>query len=205
MRTHRETLWRGLLVGGLALVLGGSAVADDAKVKAKVGKAAPEFTLKDCDGKEHSLSDFEDKIVVLEWVNQQCPWCIKAIPTMKKLHKKYGDNEDIVWIGIESTNWRKPAENKKFIKEHKLAYPILMDNSGRVGKTYGAKTTPHVYVIAKGKLVYQGALHNNQYGKKKESEVRNYLDEALTAILADKDVPVAETTPWGCSVKYKKK
>ena len=74
---------------------------------------------------------------------------------------------------------------------------------GKVGKALGAKTTPHIFVINKGKLAYAGALHDDQFGKKPESEVRTYVDDALNAVLAGKDVPLAETTPWGCGVKYK--
>jgi hypothetical protein len=79
-----------------------------------------------------------------------------------------------------------------------------MDNDGKVGKAYGAQTTPHIFIINKGKVVYNGALHNDQQGVKPEAEKRNYVDEALTAIMDGKPVPVAETKPWGCSVKYKK-
>lgn len=170
--------------------------------KAKVGEAAPDFTLTDCCGKEHTLSDHKDKIVVLEWVNQQCPYSIGNVETIRKVHKKYADKKNIVWMGIESTHWRTSEENKKYIKDQKLPYTILMDNDGEVGRLYGARTTPHIYVINKGELVYAGALHDDPRGRKKESEVRNYLDQTLAAILADKDVPVAETKPWGCSVKY---
>jgi peroxiredoxin len=172
--------------------------------KAKVGQEAPAFTLKDCAGKEHKLADYKDKIVVLEWVNQQCPWCIKAIPAMKKVHAKYAKNDEIVWLGIESTHWRTDAENQEFIKKYELDYPILMDQDGEVGRMYNARTTPHAFVIAKGKLVYAGAVHNDRYERKEKDEVRNYVDEALTAVLAGKDVPVSETKPWGCGVKYKK-
>ncbi len=182
---------------------GAKQVKEQKPQKAEVGKAAPDFTLKDCYGKEHTLSDHKDKLVVLEWVNQQCPYYIRAIPLMKKLHQKYED-QDIVWLGVESTHWRKPDENKKLIKQKELGYTILMDNDGQVGRLYEAKTTPHIYVINKGKLVYAGALNDDPRGSQKESEVRNYVDEALAAVLAGKDVPLAETKPWGCSVKYAK-
>jgi peroxiredoxin len=204
----------GFTVATAALTLTALAFADDRKdekadaeksnVKAKVGKAAPDFELTDCYGKKHKLSDYKEKIVVLEWVNQQCPWCIRAIPVVKETHAKYKDNENVVFIGIESTHSRTNDQNKKYIKTKELPYTILMDTSGEVGHMYGAKTTPHIYVIDKGKLVYQGALHNDQFGRKDNEDVRNYLDETLAAILADKKVPVAETTPWGCSVKYAK-
>jgi peroxiredoxin len=172
------------------------------QVTAQVGQEAPDFTLLDCSGKKHELSDYKDRIVVLEWLNQQCPWSVKAVPVMKDLRKKY-EGKGIVWLGVDSTHWRKPEENVQYIKDKGLDFPILMDNDGRVGRMYGAKTTPHVYVINKGRLVYRGALHDDQHGQKKDSEVRNYLDQAIQAVLDGKDVPVAETTSWGCSVKYK--
>lgn len=168
---------------------------------AKIGETAPDFTLKDADGKEHKLSDLKDKTVVLEWLNQECPYSVRALPVVRKLHEEF-TARGVVWLGIESTHWRKAEDNRKYAKDQKLAYPILMDNDGKVGRLYGAKTTPHVYVIHQGELVYAGALHDDAGGKKPESEVRNYLKEALEAILGGKPVPLAETTPWGCSVKY---
>lgn len=173
-------------------------------VAAKVGQSAPDFELTDCSGKKHKLSDYKDKVVVLQWVNKECPWSVKAIPVIKDLQEKYAE-QGTVWLGIESTHWRKAEDNQKYIKEKELSFPILMDNEGTVGRKYGAKTTPHIYVINKSKLVYMGGLHNNQHGNKKKSEVRNYLDEALAAVVAGEEVPVPETKPWGCSVKYKKK
>jgi len=170
--------------------------------QAKVGQPAPSFELLDCTGTKHSLSDYRDKVVVLEWLNQQCPWSVQAIPVMKELRKKYA-GRGIVWLGIESTHYRKAEENVQYAKDKELDFPILLDSDGHVGKLYGAKTTPHVFVIDKGTLVYAGALHNNQHGEKKGSEVRNYLDEALQAVLAGKAVPLSETTPWGCTIKYK--
>jgi peroxiredoxin len=175
----------------------------DAPVGAKVGAAAPDFTLTDSNGKEHKLSDLKDKVVVLEWVNKECPWCLKAIPAVKALRKTY-EPKGVVWLAVDSTHGRKAEDNVAFAKEKDLGYTILMDPDGKVGRLYGAKTTPHVFVINKGTLVYNGALHNNQQGDKPDSEVRNYVDEALGAVLAGKDVPVAETKSWGCSVKYAK-
>jgi peroxiredoxin len=177
--------------------------AEKPAAAAMVGEPAPDFTLTDCHGKKFTLSDLKDKLVVLEWVSQECPFCIKAIPVVKQIQKKY-EGKGIVWVGIESTHWRKAEENINFIKEKELAYTILMDADGQVGHLYGAKTTPHIFIINKGKLAYAGALSNDQSGKKKPEEVRGYVDEALAAILGGKGVPVAETTPWGCSVKYAK-
>lgn len=176
--------------------------AEEAKPQvAKVGETAPDFTLKDINGQEHKLADLQDKTVVLEWLNQECPYSVRALPIVRKLHDEF-TARGVVWLGVESTHWRKAEENQRYAKDQKLAYSILMDNDGRVGRLYGAKTTPHIFVIHQGKLVYAGALHDDARGKKPESEVRNYLKEALAAILDGKPVPLAETTPWGCSVKY---
>jgi peroxiredoxin len=190
------------------LLAGGTLATGDEQSKskereAKVGEQAPDFTLLDHDGKKHTLSNYKDKIVVLEWINQQCPWSVKVAPMCRDLAKKW-DDKDVVWIGVESTHWRKAEENQKYAKDKELGYPILMDNDGKVGRMYGAKTTPHMYIIEKGKLVYAGGIHNNQHGTKSDSDVRIYVDEALAALTAGKEVPVAETTPWGCSVKYNK-
>ena len=175
---------------------GGTAAA------AKVGQPAPDFTLLDCDGKKHKLSDYRDKIVVLQWVNQQCPFSVGAIPVVKDLQKKFA-GKGVVWLGIESTHWRKPEENIQYVKDKQLDFPILMDNDGQVGRMYGAKVTPHMYVINQGTLVYAGGLHEKKEGEKKEGVGRNYTEEAIQAALDGKPVPLAETTPWGCTVKYK--
>lgn len=187
--------------------------ADDKKTDAKaedkagggvkIGQDAPDFTLKNTAGEEIKLSDYKDKVVVLQWVNKECPWCRKSNDVVKELYKKWTE-KGVVWLAIDSTNWAKADENAKYAEEHKLPYKQLMDNDGTVGKAYGAQTTPHIFIIDKGKVVYNGALHNDQQGTKPQAEKRNYVDEALTAIMDGKPVPVAETKPWGCSVKYKK-
>jgi hypothetical protein len=120
---------------------------------------------------------------------------------VKELRKKYA-GKSVVWLGVESTFWRKPEENTQYLKDKELDFPILMDNDGTVGRMYGAKVTPHIFVINKGKLVYAGALRGKPEGEQPKGESRNYLDEVLKAVLEGKEVPVAETVPWGCSVKY---
>jgi peroxiredoxin len=117
--------------------------ADEKVPAARIGEPAPDFSLLDSEGTKHTLSGFKDKLVVLEWVNQQCPFSVAAVPVMKDLQKKYHD-KGIVWLGIESTHWRTPEENARYIKEKSLGFPILMDNDGRGGRLYGAKVTPHI-------------------------------------------------------------
>jgi len=169
-----------------------------------VGEIAPDFELESCDGRQYKLSDAKDKIVVLEWINQDCPVSRSARPKLKETAEAYA-KLGVVWLAIDSTNYQTPEQNDKYRKTHDLPYPILMDNDGKVGRAYGAKVTPHIFVIAKGKLVYAGAHDNQQQRRGREQpEYRNYVAEALDAILAGKDVPSPTTTPYGCPVKYKK-
>ena len=90
------------------------------------------------------------------------------------------------------------------MKANKIPYPLLLDPDGTVGRRYGAKTTPHVFVIHAGRLVYAGAFDNNR-GRKETADYRGYVDEALAAVLSGKQPPITSTEPWGCSVKYKQR
>jgi peroxiredoxin len=198
---------RPFALGALLVGVGAAAAqAPDQKptppATARVGQDAPDFTLSDCEGHQHTLSGHKDQIVVLEWLNQQCPVSRGAVPVMKEMRRKYA-GQPVLWLGIDSTYYRKPQEDVQYAKDQGLDVPILMDTDGRVGHLYGAKVTPHIFIVSKGKLVYAGALRSKPPDGKPETESRNYLDEALQAALAGKDVPVAETKAWGCSVKYK--
>lgn len=176
---------------------------------AKVGEAAPAFALKDTEGKEVKLGDFKGKIVVLEWFNPGCPFVKKhheTLDTMTKLAKDY-KSKDVVWLAINSGADGKQGaavdENVKAKKDWKIEYPILLDPTGETGKAYGAKTTPHMYVIDKdGKLVYAGAIDNDR-GPKKAGD-KNYVKNALDEVIAGKKVTDASSEPYGCAVKYGK-
>jgi peroxiredoxin len=170
-----------------------------------VGDTAPAFTLTDTAGNQVSLSDFEDKIVVLEWLNPDCPFVQRHYKagTMKNLATKYAD-DGVVWLTINSTNYMDAAANAKFKSDNDLPYTILVDQSGEVGHLYGAMTTPHMYIIDQsGTLAYIGAIDDDPRGNKGEPAV-NYVAVALDEVLAGKSVTTAETKPYGCSVKYKK-
>jgi hypothetical protein len=112
----------------------------------------------------------------------------------------------VVWFAINSTNHTTPAANQAFAAKHELPYPLLDDRSGEVGRAYGAKTTPHMFVIAPGGgIVYEGAIDNSPLGKTLEGQQPvNYVDSVLADIVARKDVSVKNTKPYGCSVKYAK-
>jgi peroxiredoxin len=187
-----------------ALVIGWPAAREACTAEAEKTEPqkAPAFTLEDVDGKKVSLSDFADKIVVLEWMNPGCPiWARHhKAGTFRTLAEKYKD-KGVVWLAINSTNSADKEKNKKFAETEKVPYPILDDHAGTVGKAYGAKTSPHMFVIDKhGLLAYEGAIDDNPAGEKEKP--LNYVDQALTELLAGKAVSVPKTEPYGCSVKY---
>jgi peroxiredoxin len=170
------------------------------------GKEAKEFTLKSFDGKTISLSDYKGKIVVLEWLNLQCPFVqyhYNQAHTMAKLAAKYKD-KNVVWLAINSTSHTTPQANVEFAEKHKLTYPILDDRSGKVGRAYGAKSTPDMVVITPDdNIVYEGAIDNAPMGRTLSGEKPiNYVDQALTELLAGKQVSIATTKSYGCAVKY---
>ena len=213
LRSARVSLFLAILATGTALAdqdpttqpaAPGQRTGKEAAAPAgvKPGQDAPAFELADCHGKTEKLSDYKDKTVVLVWVNQKCPFSDGAVPALKELHKKYAD-QGVVWLAIDSTPDRKPEDNVEYVKRREFPVPILMDSDGKVGHLYGARTTPHVFLVNKGKLAYMGALHTDPNLKVADSEVRGYLDEALAAVLAGKTVPLAETKSWGCPVHYR--
>lgn len=190
------------MVGLLALASSAVALQDDKKPESKspveIGKDAPAFELKGIDDKTYKLSDYKDKVVVLEWCSKDCPFSNNKqgyLTKMLTLQKKYDGK--VVWLGIDSHNAHTAKDVKEFAAAEKIPYPILMDTDGTVGRKYGAKTTPHIFIINKGKLVYMGAPRDNK------DESRQYVADALDAVLAGKDVPLATTTSWGCTVKYR--
>jgi peroxiredoxin len=176
---------------------------------ATVGSQAPAWTLTDTDGKTHSLSDFKGKIVVIEWFNPECPFIVKhhkVNMTFNNLFSEY-NSKNVVFLAINSSAKGKQGNGKELNvemkKEYKMEYPILIDEDGKVGTAYGAKTTPHVFIIGTdGKVAYNGAIDNNTDVKKAGD--KNYAKMALDEMLAGKSVTTSETRPYGCSVKYAK-
>ncbi len=187
-----------------AFALGAVAVASPsgAATPAAVGAAAPAFTLANQDGSPVDLAALKGKIVVLEWTNPDCPFVQRhyKAKTMPTLAQRYGD-KDVVWLAINSTNYMDAAKNKAFRTSQGFSYPVLDDHAGTVGKEYGAKTTPHMFVIdATGTLVYTGAIDDDAAGE--NASPTNYVAQALDDVTAGKPVRTAETKPYGCSVKY---
>jgi peroxiredoxin len=171
---------------------------------AEVGKPALAFTLKDESGKEHSLAQYKGKIVVLEWTNPECPFVQRhyTAGTIQKTLAGF-DAKKVVWLAVDSSASHTPDKAAAWKKEKGFSYPVLQDPSGTVGKSYGAKTTPHMYVIdEKGVLRYAGAIDDDPWGNKKEGTT-NYVKAAVDALLSGKPVPASTTESYGCSVKYK--
>lgn len=178
--------------------------------KAEIGKAAPTFTLTDTDGKTVTLASvLADKkdIVVLEWFNPDCPFVKKhhsKFDTFKQLYKNYS-GKGVKFFAINSGGEGKQGagleRNKKARTDFSMEYPVLLDQTGAVGKAYGAKTTPHMFVIAKdGTLAYAGAIDNDSSVDTAGST--NHVAKALDELLAGGSVTTKETTAYGCSVKY---
>jgi len=182
-----------------------------ANAEVVVGEPAPEFTAVDTNGNEHSLSDFKGKNVVLEWSNHDCPFVVKHYEpgNMQKVQKMATDN-GAVWITIVSSAEGKQGhvtadEANKIMEEvgaHSTAR--ILDPSGEIGKLYGAKTTPHMFVIdAEGKIAYAGAIDSDSSFKQSSIEgATNYVTAALESLEKGEEIAVNSTKPYGCSVKY---
>jgi alkyl hydroperoxide reductase subunit AhpC len=173
-----------------------------------LGAPAPDFTLKDLDGKSVKLSDYKGKIVVLEWFNPGCPFVQAAHGKDGPLHDMSKMTSDgVVWLAINSSAVGQEGAgaeaNKKSRDEWKISAPVLLDEAGTVGRTYGAKSTPHMFVIdAKGMLAYRGALDNAPQGKLEGDKKINYVEAAISELKAGKPVTTKETKSYGCPVKY---
>ena len=173
---------------------------------AKIGEAAPAFTVHDTEGKSVSLADFAGKTVVLEWVNPDCPFVVRHynLNTMTDLASK---NKDVVWLAIATGNTADADNLKTFAQKEGVSYPILLDPDGSTGKAYGAKKTPHMYIVSKeGKLVYAGGIDDQEIGDPNaplKAGTVNYVEKALKEIADGKPVSQAETKAYGCGVKYK--
>lgn len=181
-----------------------------AALAVEVGKPAPDFTATDINGKTIHLSDYKGKIVVLESYNSDCPFCHNQYKTgaMQALQRDLAA-KGVVWLLVNSVNpnnasHRTPAQAKAEMAAEKMDVTAWIDDSsGIVGHLYDMKTTPDMYVInQEGILVYQGAIDNRPDPFHDPTKAQNYVRAAIDALLADKPVAVAETKPYGCSVKY---
>lgn len=177
----------------------------------RIGAPAPLFVGEDALGNTHELKNYRGKIVVLEWTNPECPYVVKHYETgnMQGLQKQYTE-QGVIWLTVNSSARNKQgnmsAEQAQSYLSEKGAAPsaYLIDSSGTIGKMYGAKTTPHMFIVnAAGELVYAGAIDDNSSSRYSSIEgAKNYVAEALDALLESKPIQTASTRAYGCSVKY---
>jgi len=178
---------------------------------APAGQPAPAFTAPDLAGAPVNLADYMGKTVVLEWHNFGCPFVQKHYRSgnMQSLQKKYAG--DVVWLAVNSTNkaawdYTEPAKLTKELRDFGAAPArYLVDEPGTMGTAYGARTTPHMYIIdPAGKVVYNGAIDDKRSTRLEDVKTaRNYVAAALDEMKAGKPVSTPSTTPYGCSVKYR--
>ncbi|WP_394844072.1 thioredoxin family protein [Pendulispora brunnea] len=187
-------------------------VAAAAPQQAEVGKPAPDFTLRDLDGKSVSLHDYRGKTVVLEWFNPECPFVRNAhTKASLKTFPAEQISKGVVWLAINSNAPGKQGNgvpaNAEGKKRYAMQYPILLDESGETGKRYGATNTPHMFVIdPQGVLAYQGAIDNSPDGEGESptgGKLVNYVQAALGDLTAGRTVSTKNTKAYGCSVKYR--
>jgi peroxiredoxin len=173
-----------------------------APATATVGRPAPEFTLTDQAGAQHRLSQYRGKVVVLEWINPECPYVQRHYQarTMRELVESFPEGR-VQWLAIDSSHFVQASDSEAWRREHGLPYPILQDASGAVGRSYEARTTPHMFVIdAQGTLRYAGGIDDDPRGRNEQRQ--NHVRNAVQALLDGRDPPVASSEPYGCSVKY---
>jgi len=199
----KRTIAISLLSIGLGLA--GSAMAD-----AVVGQPAPAFSGVDAGGKPVSLVQYKGKYVVLEWVNPECPFVKKHYDSGNMpATQKYALDKGVVWLAVNTSADGDRAGKSAAIADWgkaKKAMPTatIMDTGGAIGRAYGARTTPHMYLIdPSGKLVYAGAIDSKPTANPADIKgATNYMTQAIDEALAGKTLSQAVTKPYGCSVKY---
>ena len=205
----RTTIFTALCLGAL---LGLTLTAQNASAaSATVGQPAPDFTLQGGDGKTHSLADFKGKFVVLEWTNPNCPFVHKFYDSGKMQDLQKAETaKGVAWLRINSsaegkTDYQTVSDVAAYEKANHVASTVsLLDPDGKVGHTYGARTTPHMFVIdPKGVLIYAGGIDDTPSPDAATiATAKNYVTAALDEAMAGKPVTTPTARPYGCSVKY---
>jgi peroxiredoxin len=195
-----------LLAIGFLVTSAGLTFAD-----VEVGQPAPNFSLPNTIGKTVNLDEYKGKFVVLEWYNPDCPFVGKHYRSgnMQKLQKEYSA-KGVIWLAIDSSapgeEGNYPAEKLNEIGQKEGAgwHALLLDPDGKIGRLYGAKTTPDMYIVdPEGKVVYKGAIDSKRSTDVADIKTAtNYVSTALDEVIGGKKVTKASTQSYGCSVKY---
>lgn len=208
MRTY-NLLHVGLIAAALMTVA--AFAAKPAHAAAVVGQTVPALIMTDIDGNVVNLSELKGQMIVLEWTNAECPYVKKHYgPKNMQMTQEKATSMGVIWIAVNSSAPGKQGavsieEAKALVAEKGIkASHMVLDPSGEIGKSFGAATTPHMYVIDKdGKIAYAGAIDDNSSANPAAVEgAKNYVLAALDDLSQGKPVAVAETSPYGCSVKY---
>ena len=196
---------------GAATLIGSHAFVEPAFAQANLGSAAPAFALTDSNGRARTLNEFKGKTVVLEWTNHQCPYVGKHYRgnNMQALQKKW-TGQGVVWLSVISSapgeEGHVASQQANQLTSERNAAPsaVLLDPKGSTGRAYGARTTPHMYIInGAGVLVYMGGIDDQPTARVEDLKVaKNYVDQALTEIAQGKPVSANRSRAYGCSVKY---
>lgn len=178
---------------------------------ARVNNPAPNFVAADTNGKTHRLTDFKGKVVVLEWTNHDCPFVRKHYGSgnMQKLQKEM-TGKGAVWISINSSapgqqGYVSASQANELTKSRNAApTAVILDPEGKIGRQYGARTTPHIFVVGKdGNLKYMGAIDSIASPDPADiPKANNYVRDAVNSVISGRPVSNSVTQPYGCSVKY---
>jgi len=206
-RASRRAVMAAAVALGSTLLMGAPAHAAPA-----VGQRAPDFVAVDTRGTQHKLSDFAGKYVVLEWTNPGCPFVRKHYGSGNMpATQKAATDKGVVWLAINSTeraasDYLQPGALDGWMKSQSAApTAVLMDEDGTIGQAYGARTTPHLFIIdPKGTLVYAGGIDSIPSARPDDIKTAtNYVNQALGEAFGGKTISAASTRPYGCSIKYK--
>jgi peroxiredoxin len=203
---HTTALFVCVASALMAIAMTGTAIAAP-----QVGKPAPGFGLPDSYGKQHTLAQYRGSFVVLEWTNHECPFVRKHYDSsnMQTLQKE-STSDGVVWLSVISSapgrQGHVTPDEANALTRDRLASPsaVLLDSQGTVGKLYGARTTPHMYIVdPEGTLIYMGGIDDKPSTRRSDIDTaRNYVRLALAEAMDGKPVSDAVTRPYGCSVKY---
>ena len=193
------------------LLIASLAVVASLQAAVETGTPAPVFTVQDSTGVERSLSDFKGKYVVLEWTNHKCPFVQKFYKSgaMQALQAEM-TAKDVVWLQVLSSAEGKggylTAEEAEAMRAKQQVHStaFLLDAKGTVGRAYGARTTPHMFLInPEGVVIYHGAIDSIKSTKAKDiAKATNYVKAAYASAIAGEPIEKSTTTPYGCGVKY---
>jgi hypothetical protein len=208
---HKTLIAAAVLCAGVAVLAVAKSPKGGAAPEPSIGSPAPDFTLTDTRGQKRSLADFKGKYVVLEWVNLGCPFVKKHYDSgnMQATQNKAAA-KGVVWLSVCSSaeklqgNMAPDAWNKEISRRKIASAAVLLDGDGTVGRAYGAKTTPHMFVInPKGVLIYKGAIDDKPSTDQADIPgAKNYVLAALDESMAGRPVSTSATPSYGCSVKY---